>query len=266
MQPSSAPIGYCIWIFEPYLTTKQLLQAKFDEIGVIRNRIAHFRGLHQQDLDRLLLILRELDQGFFRFCASYGDDCGFDGDECNDPVYQHFNDNHDWNERQPRVMLDLKYVLRPNTPYEEAWRSGKGRLYHYRIYTRSGDGQHFDYQEILRNTQARHVNVAHLILDSRQMFLHVFIPCVLAPDVVTSTVERFHHACANSRGRFLQDFVTLPPQDEGEDYYDYVRRTWAARNKPLEDLALDWPHYVIPPSHAYAVLDSSCTPCSMFRA
>jgi hypothetical protein len=125
-----------LWpLFEPYLTTKNILAAKFEEIAMIRNRIAHCRGLHQHDLDRLLLILRELDPGILRFCASYGDHYGFRNEEQHDPVYQHFVGEHTWRDRTPRTMLDLKYVLRPNTTYSDAWTTGKGRLYQYIIYT-----------------------------------------------------------------------------------------------------------------------------------
>src|SRR5690242_7265832 len=54
-----------LWpLFECYLTTKELLQAKFMEIAPVRNRVAHCRSLHDDDHDRLRRILRDLDHGF----------------------------------------------------------------------------------------------------------------------------------------------------------------------------------------------------------
>jgi hypothetical protein len=80
-----------LWrLFECYLTTKDLLQAKFTEIAPIRNRIAHCRSLHQDDLDRLRRVLRDLDQGFWGFCTSYNDTFPIVGEERSDPFYQRF--------------------------------------------------------------------------------------------------------------------------------------------------------------------------------
>jgi len=36
-------------------------------------------------------------------------------------------------------------------------------------------------------------------------------------------------------------------------------------SRPFEELAAQWPHYVIPPSNPFAVIDPSC-PCSFFEA
>ena len=57
--------------FQPCLTTKSILRAKFDEISPIRNRVAHCRELHPDDVSRLERVLRDLDKGFWRFCTSY---------------------------------------------------------------------------------------------------------------------------------------------------------------------------------------------------
>jgi hypothetical protein len=255
-----------LWpLFEPYLTTKKILEAKFEEISMIRNRVAHGRGLHQHDLDRLLLILRELDQGFFRFCASYGDDYLFHAEERGDPVYQHFVGQHPWHDSDLTTNLDLKYVLRPNTAYEEAWTTRKGRLYHYVVYRPARYGQHFDYSEIFRLTRSHHDNVAHLIMDSDQRFLHVIIPSILPVDIITATAERFYQVCANSHGRLLKNMLQPPAGGEREGPVIDPEK-WEAIDRIFEALALEWPHYVIPPSHAYAILDSTCTPCSMFGA
>jgi hypothetical protein len=44
-----------LWrLFASYLTTKSLIRARFDEISPIRNRIAHYRALHKDDIDRVV--------------------------------------------------------------------------------------------------------------------------------------------------------------------------------------------------------------------
>ncbi len=254
-----------LWpLFEPYLTTKSILQAKFEEISMIRNRVAHCRGLHQHDLDRLRLILQELDHGFFRLAATYGDTARFRGTEQEDPVYRHFVGGHPWKGSDLTTNLDLKYTVRSNTTYEDAWATGKGRLYHYVVYRPLRYGQCFDYGEIFELTRLHHANVAHLIMDFTQRFLYVTIPATLPVDVVTDTAERFYDVCANSHGRRVEDMVRLPPRDDGERPVLDTEK-WEAVYRVFEALALEWPHYVIPPSHPYAIIDSS-RPCSMFDA
>jgi hypothetical protein len=82
-----------LWpLFEPYLTTKELLQAKFTEILPIRNRVGHNRALHEDDLDRIRRLLRDLDKGFWRFCTSFNDKRPFVAALRSDPLYSHFRD------------------------------------------------------------------------------------------------------------------------------------------------------------------------------
>jgi hypothetical protein len=78
-----------LWpLFHPYLTTKQLLRAKVEEIKPIRNRIAHCRSLHADDLDRLEVFVRDMDQGFWKFCTSYNNERAILAGLKNDPVYK----------------------------------------------------------------------------------------------------------------------------------------------------------------------------------
>ena len=57
-------------LFEPYLPPQDLWQAKLVEVSQIRNRVAHFRRGHEDDLDRVLRLMKDVDQGFFKFCTS----------------------------------------------------------------------------------------------------------------------------------------------------------------------------------------------------
>lgn len=46
------------------------LRVKLDEMGLIRNRVVHVRSLHPHDGERLELLTKDLDPGFFHFCAT----------------------------------------------------------------------------------------------------------------------------------------------------------------------------------------------------
>ena len=57
--------------FAPYLPPLHLWEAKLEELLAIRHRIAHFRTLHRDDLRRVVQVLRDIDNGFWRFCTGY---------------------------------------------------------------------------------------------------------------------------------------------------------------------------------------------------
>ena len=84
--------GHLWHLFHPSLTTKDLVRAKFDELTAVRNRIAHARAIHDDDLRRVENIMRDLDQGFWSFCTSYNDLHPFIADYREDPVFKSFVD------------------------------------------------------------------------------------------------------------------------------------------------------------------------------
>ena len=60
-------------LFEPYLPPQNLWDAKMEELQQIRHRVAHFRVGHEDDQRRVKQVLRDIDDGFWRFCASYNE-------------------------------------------------------------------------------------------------------------------------------------------------------------------------------------------------
>ena len=75
--------------FACYLPPQDIWLAKLEEIGQIRNRIAHFRSGHTDDYPRVLQFLRDLDRGFWSFCTSYNDPEPI-LPAADDPVTSHF--------------------------------------------------------------------------------------------------------------------------------------------------------------------------------
>jgi hypothetical protein len=57
--------------FGCYLPPQNIWEAKLEEVGQIRNRVAHFRSGHADDHARVLQFLRDIDRGFWTFCTSY---------------------------------------------------------------------------------------------------------------------------------------------------------------------------------------------------
>lgn len=257
-----------LWpVFEPYLTTKELLQAKFTEIMPIRNRIGHNRGLHEDDLDRLRRVLRDLDQGFWRFCTSFNDTQPFIADRRSDAVYSHFQDRmgFDYKEIQPGKWalvgstlglsqnVSVEYSFRPS-----ADRSGfpaKGRLYHLTFSHTAHHERFMNYPDILKYTQRHHHQVVYIILDSFQKSLRVSVPALYPAETIIEAGERFYYATGNmySPGR-------IAPTTKSDVAFDYD-----ATLRPFEAIAAQWPHFVLPPGHAFEVLGPDC-PCSIFEA
>lgn len=60
-------------LFKPYLPPWTVLEGRVKEVAQVRHRLAHFRDAHPTDLDRLNLLLRDLDPGIFRFCTTYAE-------------------------------------------------------------------------------------------------------------------------------------------------------------------------------------------------
>lgn len=50
-------------LFEPYLPPKNQWEAKIEEVEYIRHRIAHFRSSNEDDLQRVVQLLRDIVKG-----------------------------------------------------------------------------------------------------------------------------------------------------------------------------------------------------------
>jgi hypothetical protein len=263
-----------LWpIFECYLTTKELLHAKFTEILPIRNRVGHNRPLHEDDLDRLRRILRDLDQGFWKFCTSFNDTQPFVSKLGEDVVYKHFKQRigFDYVEVGPNefALVGSTVGMNQNLKVEYGYRPcglGKGfpergRTYHFTYSWTAPANRWMDYRRILEQTQRFHPMIVYIILDSFQQQLHLSIPALHPAQEIINAAESFYGACGNL---FTYSFYEQVKKEiEGKDLTPLQQFDMC--NQPLEALAAMWPHYVIPPGHAFEVLGSDC-PCSFFEA
>lgn len=263
-----------LWpIFHPYLTTKQILRAKLEEIRPIRNRIAHCRSLHADDLDRLEAFVRDVDQGFWKFCTSYNNSRPIIAELKNDPVYKSFASRECITYAQvasgtwarigmhqcTNLCLMVDYIVRPsasrgNRSKITMW---KGAAYDVTFFKR-GQHSYLDYRKILRTTQPVHDKALHIFLDAFQKTLRVTFPASIKTGDLIPAIERFHEACANCTSfECLRASTTGTPAVESLENYE-------ANMRPFEQIASEWPHYVIPPTHPFSFLCPDM-PCKFFQ-
>lgn len=142
--------------FECYFPPHGLWTAKLSEVKQIRNRVAHFRVGHTDDHPRLMQFLRDIDQGFWRFCTSYNDTHSLLPPKSN-PVAKRFLplDPLPWVEIERRkwarvgfrnkeltVGVTIEFQQRPWATMLDWKRGGPGVLYDVRLFAQ--DGRSFD--------------------------------------------------------------------------------------------------------------------------
>jgi hypothetical protein len=224
-----------LWpLYECYLTTKDLLEAKFSEVLPIRNRVGHNRALHEDDLDRLRRILRDLDQGFWNFCTSFNDTRPFIAELRTDSVYMNFQDRagFDYAEVGPNewALVGNTLGMRQNVMVEYSYRPSaeregfpeKGRLYHFTFSQTAGNNRSLDYRKIFEYTHRFHPMVVYMTMDSYQRTLRVSIPALYPVQEIIAAVEGFYYACGN-----LFTFC----------YHDHIeKRMEATGRNPVEEI------------------------------
>ena len=251
-------------LFEHYFPPKSIFEARFDEIEQVRHRIAHFRGVDSRDLDRLVLFLRDIDNGVWRFCTSYYGSKTWIPETIVDPVSQYFIDTHanrhivemrainsgyqyaQVDSLHPYLGFHLTYSVRPWA--EGVWNKAgslpdiEGVIYCAEFTPLLPNGN-FLIQDILEQTVSCHKNCAHIRLTELRG-LAAFVPAVLGQERVVQTIEAFLKACCTSVRRG-------DPWDE------------RAEARRVERIVHAWPEYVLPPYHPLGLLTPDM-PCRMF--
>lgn len=161
-------------LFACYLPPLQRWQGTSDELRELRNRNAHCRRPHRDDLKRIEQTLRDLEPGARRFYASHGDTSYPEGKR--DPLVR------DWllgrhptaarllkhAERQYGVRFRLSYSVRPwaRRPDPRSVSANQGVLWHATFLTGALDVPVAElWREISRETVRRDALV-HLLVDA----------------------------------------------------------------------------------------------------
>lgn len=243
-------------LFETYLPPQNLWTAKLEEVSQIRNRVAHFRLGHFDDLQRILRLMKDVDKGFWRFCTSYNATSPV-LPPSRDPVVKRFQSlnqfpyvkvgSRQWamaGTADPGAIfsLSINVLRRPWQTTRSAGRiSGQAGFIYDVVITARGN-RRFDYSRYLQDTKRVHGNLVHICLDSFNASIRVTIPAILGTRVINRTTQVLLDWLPNSLRR---------SQDTGD------------RTDEAERLAEEWPEYVLGPKNSLCFLAPDM-PCSFF--
>jgi hypothetical protein len=242
-------------LFSIYLPPLNLWEAKLEEIVHIRNRIAHYRKGHPDDLDRLLQLMRDIDKGFWEFCTSYNDIKPILPQD-KDPVTKKYLELDPFAPKQisenewatfgsaPRDMLytvSVNTIKRKWAEYSEIVGDTPGYLYNIRIYIRNE--RQYNYKNFLDQTKTIHSNFVHVCLDTFSDSIRVTLPAVLGSDKVIEIIDK------------LIDTT---------EYTMESSHRINADDLSVQKLSEEWPEYVLGPKNPLTFLDPGM-PCSFFN-
>lgn len=190
-------------LFEPYLPRKNQWEAKTEEVEHIRHRVAHFRSINEDDLRRVEQLLRDVDQGFWRFCTSFNDTRPV-LPQTDDPVVAHFLslDLLPWVEVEPKKWarvghidpgetfgMTVEALCRPWAKWSKPIAGSVGLLYDVTLYSRRS--RYLDYTKLLPLTRELHPHFVYICLDHHATDIRLTIPALLGTDRVIEILERF---------------------------------------------------------------------------
>ncbi|MGL1115615.1 Swt1 family HEPN domain-containing protein [Vibrio vulnificus] len=242
-------------LFSFYLPPKHIWAVKVEEIILIRNRCAHFRRGHSDDLSRLTQLLRDIDKGFWHFCTQYNDFKPIIPPE-SDPVSAEFLafDPFSFKEIEENTWARIGSA-EPNLPFivtigylKRHWASNTTSIdgkagYIYDISFSIRNRKQIDIEKFLQQTVQYKSEIIHFCLDSFATSIRFTIPAVVGSDRVIEIVTNLINVLENS--------LTLLRETNLEDAV-------------VQKIADQWPENVIGPKNPLTFL-SPDMPCSFFN-
>lgn len=266
--PESSPLSYLSFselqkiiinnweLFSLYLPPKNIWEVKTEEIVNIRNRVAHFRKLHKNDLNRVIQFLRDVDQGFWKFCASYNDTFHI-LPQSKDAVTKKYVEYNPFSPKKTgdgtwvslgHASPDLVYIVsvkinrRPWCEYNEVVDGTAGHLYNVNITIRNQ--RQYNYKDFLEKSKKLHHHFVHIILARHSDTIRVTIPSFYGSEKVISIVDELMEITSYTIGPALRDI--------------------SIDNTEVQDLADSWPEHVLGPKNPLTFLDPEMD-CSFFN-
>jgi len=242
-------------LFSKYLPNSNQWDAKLEEIINIRNRVAHFRQGHQDDLDRLLQLMRDVDNGFWVFCTSYNNMYPVLPQD-RDPVTKKYVDLDPF---APKQISDNEWATFGHAPHDMAyivsvniirrvWAEDTekidgipGNIYDVNIYIRNE--RQFDYNGFLSQTKSLHSEFIHVFLDTFSNSIRVTLPAVLGSERVIEIIDKLINTTKNT--------MTISHKINADDL-------------SVQRLSEQWPEYVLGPKNPLTFLAPDM-PCSFFN-
>ncbi|MCJ7631351.1 Swt1 family HEPN domain-containing protein [Candidatus Bathyarchaeota archaeon] len=243
-------------LFSAYLLPENIWNAKIEELSQIRNRIAHFRKGHSDDLQRVKQLLRDIDKGFWLFCTSYND---------TNPVLPQNEDavTSEFIELDPfpytqleegkwgrvgsappemKFMVTIEIVKRLWADPAPHVDGSQGYLYDACISARHQ--RSFDYRRLLEDTRVVHPHLVYLCLDKFVVSVRITIPAVLGSKRVIELIKKVIKVAE----------YTINPYQRLVESDDSVQR-----------LADEWPEFILGPENPLTYLGPDM-PCVFFAA
>lgn len=242
-------------LFSEYLPPKQIWEAKLDEIVHIRNRVAHFRVGHSDDIERLLQLMRDIDNGFWKFCTDYNNLCPMLPPE-RDVVAQKYVDldpfsfkevsPNEW-EKIGSAPQGLRYIVSINS-LRRRWAKkvevidgASGFIYDVSIHLR--DNKQFDYSRFLTEASKFKSDIIHICLEKYSSTVRVTIPAIIGSEKVCGIIDKLVRITENSI------ILQRPIHDD---------------DQTIQELSEKWPEYVLGPNNPLTFLGPDM-PCSFFN-
>lgn len=243
-------------MFTHYLPPKSIWEAKMEELTQIRNRVAHFRKGHVDDLQRVRQLLRDIDKGFWHFCTSFNDTTPV-LPQNEDPVtmefleldpfpYTQFPDGS-WGRvgsapPNMNIMLTVELSKRPWATAAPAVDGSKGYIYSIHISARNE--REMDYSSFLEVTKKIHPHLIYICLDTFSQSVGVTFPAVLGAAKVIDSVRYLYQSAQSS----------MRPKRHTTEHDDYV-----------QNLSEKWPEFVLGPENPLTFLGPDMA-CPFFAA
>ncbi|PJG47069.1 hypothetical protein CAF53_01590 [Sphingobium sp. LB126] len=237
--------------FACYFPPQTLWEAKLKEVSQIRNRVAHFRVGNANDYDRLILFLRDVDEGFWQFCTSYNAEFPILPPRSNpvsrkfmafDPLPDVRIGPKQWavlGKRNTDLPIGVKVSAQRRPWHSARLADGEpGYLYDVQIFAQ--DGRMFDLGTLLERTQSLHPQIVHIALGNLGETVRLTIPSILGKRQVITILTEFHDAALIN-----------------------VRRAPVLPQGRADAIADAWPEYVIGPRNPLSFLAPDM-PCSFF--
>jgi hypothetical protein len=228
-------------LFAPYFPPKGNTDVRMEEVKAIRNRIAHFREPHVNDLARLELFMKDMEPGIRRFCSRYTTE-KVPKNPAEDTVSQLLEQDwehlgygielmrpHGWlyapgvDRMRPKMNAKLAML------FHETFTPGALRGVISRIPILPGKDNRgpVDAEGIFNATKQFHQHVIHIMLSTNGDELSATIPAILGTERAAEVVGVFLRAGLDATHRWA-----------------YGRPD---RNK------LQWPEYVLWPDHMLTI-------------
>lgn len=242
-------------LFSEYLPPKNIWDVKLDEIIHIRNRVAHFRSGHTDDIERLLQLMRDIDNGFWKFCTDYNNSQPILPPD-RDAVAKKYVDMdpfsfkeiapNEWAKigtapRDLRYIVSIYSLRRRWAKKSEIIDGTLGYIYDVNIHIR--DDRQFDYFSFLSGASKYKAELIHICLDTFSNTVRVTIPAILGSNKVCEIVDALIYTTKNS--------TTFHHPINSDD-------------QSVQKLSEKWPEYVLGPNNPLTFLGPDM-PCSFFN-